>query len=190
MHLSQLSEIRSQWAVLALLLSVALVAACTPTSKKRTAGTFVDDQTIEVAVLNNIYATPEIDNSDHIKIEVHNGTVLLAGETRSEANKALATKVANEVRGVKNVVNELAVMPSAGLGQRLDNSYITTKANSILTVKDPISGTDMARIKVLTARRNVYLMGTVTREEGEKVADVVRNIGRVEKVIKVFDYID
>lgn len=190
MHLSQLSEIRSQWAVLALLLSVALVAACTPTSKKRTAGTFIDDATIETMVRSNIYATNEIDSADHIKVEVHTGTVLLAGETRNEANKALATRVANQVRGVTNVVNELAVMPAAGLGDRLDNSYITTKANSVLAFKDPISGTDMARIKVMTARRNVYLMGTVTREEGEKVAEVVRNIGRVEKVIKVFDYID
>lgn len=190
MRLSQFFDSRFQWVVFALLLSAAMMAACTPTSKKRTAGTFIDDATIEATVLNNIYATDEIDSADHIKIEVHNGTVLLAGETRSEANKALATRVANQVRGVKNVVNELAVMPSVGIGERLDNSYITTKANSVLTAKDPISGMDSARIKVMTARRNVYLMGTVTREEADKVAEVVRNVGGVEKVIKVFDYLD
>jgi osmotically-inducible protein OsmY len=33
-------------------------------------------------------------------------------------------------------------------------------------------------------------MGTVTQEEGDKVAEVVRNIGGVDKVVKVFDYVD
>lgn len=190
MRLNQLLDSRYRWVIFAVALSAALMAACTPASKKRSAGTVIDDQTIEYEAINDIFATPEISNADHIKIEVHNGTVLLAGETQSEANKALASKVASEVRGVKNVVNELAVMPSAGLGDRLDNSYISTKANSVLAVKDPISGSDMSRIKVMTARRNVYLMGTVTREEGDKAAEVVRNVGGVEKVIKVFDYID
>ncbi|MDX1556747.1 MAG: BON domain-containing protein, partial [Xanthomonadales bacterium] len=64
------------------------------------------------------------------------------------------------------------------------------KANSVLTAKNPIEGLDATRIKVLTARRIVYLMGTVTREEGDRVAEVVRNIGGVEKVVKVFDYVD
>lgn len=190
MSVSQFFESKTAKGIFLVLIAAALVGACTPASKKRTAGTVIDDQTIEVSVINNIYATDEIDNSDHIKIEVHNGTVLLAGETRTEDNKALAARVASQVRGVKNVVNELAVMPAVGLGERLDNTYISTKANSILAAKDPISGSDINRIKVMTARRNVYLMGTVTRQEGDEVAEVIRNIGGVERVIKVFDYID
>lgn len=172
-------------AVLALTL-----AACTPSSKQRSTGTVIDDQTIEVKVFDALYDTAEISNADHIKIEVHNGTVLLAGETQSESNRALATRVAQNERGVRHVVNELAVMPAVGLGDRMDNSYISTKANSVLTAKNPVEGFDLTRIKVLTARRTVYLMGTVTREEGDKVAEVVRNIGGVEKVVKVFDYVD
>lgn len=166
------------------------LAACTPASKQRSAGTVIDDQTIEVKVFDSLYDTAEITNADHIKIEVHNGTVLLAGETQNEANRALATRVAQAERGVKHVVNELAIMPAVGLGDRLDNSYISTKANSVLTAKNPVQGFDLTRIKILTARRTVYLMGTVTREEGDKVAEVVRNIGGVEKVVKVFDYVD
>lgn len=190
MRVSQFSESRTVCTILMVLVGTALITACVGANKKRSTGTVIDDQGIEVKTLNKIYATEEIDNSDHIKIEVHKGTVLLAGETRSEANKALASKVASEVRGVKRVVNELAVMPAASLGDRLDNSYISTKANSILAAKDPISGNDMSRIKVMTARHNVYLMGTVTHEEGDQVAEVVRNIGGVKKVIKVFDYVE
>lgn len=190
MRLSDIAESKTLRAALLALLTATLVGACAPASKKRTPGTVIDDQTVQIKALNNIYRTAEFDRADHVKVEVHNGTVLLAGETKSEANKDLATRVVNEIRGVKHIVNELAVMPAAGLGERLDNSYISAKANSILTARDPIGGVDMARIKVITARRNVYLMGTVTQKEGEAVAEVVRNIGGVEKVVKVFDYLD
>jgi osmotically-inducible protein OsmY len=166
------------------------VTACVPASSKRSPGTVIDDQTIELQVSNNLFATDEFDSKDHVKMEVHNGTVLLAGETKSEANKALATKIVSAIRGVKRVVNELAVMAPATAGDRLDNSYITTKANSMLTAKNPVAGFDLTRIKVMTARGNVYLMGTVTREEGDRAAEVVRNLKGVEKVVKVFDYLD
>jgi len=53
-----------------------------------------------------------------------------------------------------------------------------------------VAGFDATRIKVLTARNVVYLMGTVSTAEGEAVAEVVRNIGGVAKVVKVFDYTD
>lgn len=171
------------------LAAIALVAACVPANKKRTTGTVVDDQTTEVRVYDRIYDSVKFTTKDHVKLEVHNGTVLLAGETQTEENKALATKIASETRGVKNVVNELAVMPAATAGSRLDNSYITSKANSMLTIANPVEGVDATRIKVLTARKIVYLMGTVTRAEGDRVADVVRNLNGVEKVVKVFDYV-
>lgn len=174
----------------ATIVSLSLLTACLPSEKKRTPGTVLDDQTIELTAYNSIFRNDNFDNRDHVKIEAHNGTILLAGETKTEENKALATKIASETNGVKNVVNELAVMEKASAGSLLDNTYITTKANSILLAKNPIEGVASSRVKVITARKIVYLMGTVTREEGDAVAEVVRNIGGVEKVVKVFDYVD
>ena len=170
--------------------AVVLLSACVPAEKKRSTGTVVDDQATEVRVIDNIFDDEKFGTQDHIKLEVHNGTVLLAGETTTADKKALATEIVSKTRGVTNVVNELAVMPAAGAGNRLDNSYITSKANSMLTIANPVEGVDATRIKVMTARKIVYLMGTVTREEGDKVADVVRNLNGVEKVVKVFDYVD
>lgn len=166
------------------------LAACAPPEHRRSFGTVIDDQTIEAHVIDALFSRDEFDDQDHIKIEVHNGTVLLAGETKSEANRTRATELANGVRGVRRVVNELAVMPPAQGGGRLSNTYITSKVNTILTTRNPVEGFDATRIKVLTTRHIVYLMGTVTREEGDAVAEVVRNVGGVEKVVKVFDYTD
>ncbi len=167
-----------------------LLAACAPASERRSVGTVIDDQTLETQAIDVLFSQPEFDDADHIKVEVHNGTLLMAGETRSEENKALATKLTSQMRGIKRVVNELAVMPPASTSSRLNNSYMTTKVNTLLTTQNPVAGFDATRIKVLTARNIVYLMGTVTRAEAEAVTEVVRNVGGVEKVIKVFDYTD
>lgn len=169
---------------------VLAVAACAPPEQRRTVGTVIDDQTIEAQVIDALFSRDAFDDADHVKIEVHSGTVLLAGETRTEQNRALATELANGIRGVNRVVNDLAVMPPVQGGGRFSNSYVTTKVNTALTTRNPVVGVDATRIKVLTARRIVYLMGTVTRAEGEAVAEVVRNVSGVEKVVKVFDYTD
>ena len=86
--------------------------------------------------------------------------------------------------------NELAVMPAADTSGRMHNSYVTSKINTKLTTSNPIEGFDAGRIKVLTAHRTVYLMGTVSRAEGDAVTEVARQTGGVDKVVKVFDYTD
>jgi osmotically-inducible protein OsmY len=174
----------------AVLVFAALLAACTPKKDRRSFGTVIDDQTVEVKVIDLLYSRPEFGDQDHIKVEAHNSTLLLAGETSSQENKALATELASQLKSVDRVVNELDVMPAADTGGRFNNSYITSKVNTKLMTSNPVEGFDAGRIKVITAHGNVYLMGTVSREEGDAVADIVRNTGGVKKVVKVFDYTD
>ena len=47
---------------------------------------------------------------------------------------------------------------------------------------------DGHKIKVVTERANVYLMGTVTREEADIAAEIARSISGVVRVVKVFEY--
>lgn len=51
-------------------------------------------------------------------------------------------------------------------------------------------GLDSKRIKVLTEAGEVFLMGLVTRDEGDKAALVARNISGVSRVVKIFEYIN
>ncbi|MBT8076672.1 MAG: BON domain-containing protein, partial [Gammaproteobacteria bacterium] len=141
-------------------------------------------------VISSIRSNPNFSEADHIKVEVHQGVVLLAGETVSEANRTLATELAEESRLTERVVNDLKVGERAGFGGKLDNSWLTNKVNSKLLTKNPISGNDVSRIKVVSSQNTVYLMGMVTREEGDAVAEVIRNIRGVERVVKIFDYVD
>jgi osmotically-inducible protein OsmY len=181
------ARIAGYWLVILLAL---ISAACAPKEQRRSAGTILDDQTMESRTLDVLFSREEFDTDDHIKVEVHNATLLMAGETKSEANKALATELTSQMRGIGRVVNELEVMPPSSAADRLSNTYMTSKVNSVLAAKNPVAGFDATRIKVLTARNNVYLMGTVTHAEADAVTEVVRNVGGVAKVVKVFDYTD
>jgi len=169
--------------------TIVLLPAC-GSYEKRSAGTTLDDQTLEYEVINNIYSYPGFGEDDHIKVEVHQGIVLLAGETISEENRTMATKLAEAPKLTRRVVNDLTVGDRAGVGAKANNTWLTTKVNSVLLKENLLPGNDASRIKVVSSQHTVYLMGLFTHEEGDEIAEVVRNIGGVEKVVKVFDYTD
>lgn len=172
-----------------LLISILTLSACGG-HERRSTGTVLNDQTLELKVINNIYSDPSFGEEDHIKVEVHQGVVLLAGETVSEENRALATKLAEVPRLTERVVNDLKVGNRAGFGGKLDNSWLSTKVKAKLVAENRLPGNDASRIKVVSSKNTVYLMGLVTREEGDAIAEIVRNIGGVEKVVKIFEYTD
>ncbi len=182
----------------ALLIAVVLLSGCAAAivggavvvHDRRSIGNVIDDSGIEVKVKQKIYNDAEINKHDHIKVVSNNGIVLLVGETTTERNRAKATEIAQSVNGVHQVHNELEVRFESSIGGRFDDGYLNTKVNAALLTKNPLPGFDPTRINVTTVRDIVYLMGLVTREEGEAVADVVRNVGGIAKVVKVFEYID
>jgi osmotically-inducible protein OsmY len=173
--------------IAALLLSPLILAGCLG---DRSTGAIFDDQNIELRVVDAIYDAEEIDRSSHIKVEVFENVVLLMGETTTEANKALAGRIAADVDQVDRVVNEIEVGDRVGFGGKTSNSWMTAKVETALASENRLEGWDPYRIKVISSQGTVYLMGTVTRSEGDEVADVARNVRGVEKVVKVFNYID
>lgn len=56
-----------------------------------------------------------------------------------------------------------------------------------MLVSNQVKATD---IKVFTENGEVFLMGTVTGEQAEAAVDIARNVGKVKKVIKVFNYLN
>ena len=174
--------------VMALALMLGL-SACADYAKRST-GTTLNDQTLEYTISNAIYDDPSFSKQDHIKVEVNGGIVLLAGETTSGANKAKATQIAQQQKLTKRVVNDLVIGERAGLGGKTNNTWLTAKVNSVLLKENPLPGNDASRIKVISSQGTVYLMGLVTHKQGDQVAEIVRNIRGVTKVVKIFEYTD
>ncbi len=157
---------------------------------RRSVGTVIDDQTIELVAKNSIYQDEAIDSDDRVKVVSFNGIVLLVGEASSAANKSKAAAIAGNVDGVRRVFNELDVQAKPTLGTRFDDSVLTVRINGALLSKNPVEGFDPNRVKVITVRDTAYLMGLLTRDEADAVTEVARNVRGVGKVVKLFEYQD
>jgi hyperosmotically inducible periplasmic protein len=81
---------------------------CAVTRDQETVGAYVDDTAITTAVKAKFVADKTVDASA-ISVETLNGTVMLSGFAKSEAEKAAAEAITRDVKGVKNIKNAIAV---------------------------------------------------------------------------------
>lgn len=154
---------------------------------RRTAGTILDDQSIEIKVRNHIFNEPAIKEQVHLSVTSYNGVVLLTGEAPKPEQKERMGQLASEVEKVRRVVNEVAVMEPTPMNSRTQDTWITTKVKTRLSGDSRVSP---FHVKVVTENRIVYLMGLVTREEGDAAAEQASQVEGVARVVKVFEYID
>jgi len=154
----------------------------------RTIGSKIDDSLIETkAAVNIAKAHPDLDNASHIVVASYNGVVLLAGQTPREELKQLAEQTASQVQRVKRVHNELQlIQPSSALA-RSNDSWLTTKIKAQMLTDPSVPG---SRIKVITENGIVYLLGLVTRQEGNRATSLVQSVSGVQRIVKLFEYID
>ena len=164
------------------LLGVGAVAGGLSLNDRRTGGTQVEDQSIELKSGGRLREA--IGEKGHVNVTSYNRIVLLSGEVPSDADKAAAEKAIAGIEGVTNVVNELEVGPNSTISTRSSDTVITTRVKSgLLDAKD----VQASAIKVVTERGNVYLMGRVTEREAVRASEIARAQPSVMKVVRVFE---
>ncbi|WP_166364437.1 BON domain-containing protein [Pseudomonas akapageensis] len=154
----------------------------------RTLGSKIDDSLIETKVAVNIAkANPDLDKNSHIVVSSFNGVVLLAGQVPRPDLKATAEQVASSVQRVKTVHNELQILPPSSLLARNNDTWLTTKIKTQMLADNSIPG---SRIKIITENGIVYMLGLVTRQEAAQATSLVQGVSGVQKIVKLFEYID
>ena len=151
---------------------------------RRTTGSQLEDEGLELKVGSAI--RQELGDSVHLNVTSFNKRVLMTGEVRTQALKERAEKLAQSQENIQSVVNDLAVAPPSSLMQRSKDTVITSQVKAaFIDAKD----LQVNSIKVVTERGIVYLMGRVTAREAKRASDIVRGIGGVVKVVRVFETI-
>lgn len=154
----------------------------------RTLGSKIDDSLIETKVAVNVAkADPGLDRNSHVVVISYNGVVLLAGQTPRADLKNKAEQAAKEVQKVKTVHNELQILQPSSLAARSNDTWLTTKIKSQMLADANVPST---RVKVLTENGIVYMLGLVTRREGDLATQVVQGVDGVQKIVRLFEYID
>ena len=187
-------KLQLQKIVLATVAGVSLLSGCAPlvvggavvggmvAVDRRTSGTQLEDEAIELKVANAV--SRELGDRVHLNVTSYNRRVLLTGEARNEADRSRATLLAQSQENVKEVVNDLAIGAASSLSQRTKDTVTTGQVKaSFVDAKD----LQASAIKVVTERGIVYLMGRVTTREAQRATDIARGIGGVAKVVRVFE---
>jgi osmotically-inducible protein OsmY len=144
----------------------------------------VADQTIELRADSRV--SEALAQRGHVSVVSFYRKVLLTGEVPTADDRQRAQAAVAGVPEVAGVVNELAVMPDSTLGQRSNDTYLTSKVKAGLLNANGVPGNS---IKVVTERGTVYLMGRLTQRETELATEVARTTGGVERVVRVVDFI-
>jgi len=153
-------------------------------SDRRTSGAQLEDETIELRGSARVRDT--LGEKAHVNVTSYNRQVLLTGEVPTERDKQLVASLVEKVENVKSVVNELAGMAPTSLSSRSNDLVVTGKIKaSLVDSRDLFANS----FKIVTERNTVYAMGRVTQREANSVTNVIRNVGGVNKVVRLFEII-
>jgi osmotically-inducible protein OsmY len=167
-----------------LLLGGAMLGGTMMVTDRRTSGTQVEDQTIELKAMNRV--RDAIGDRGHVSVTSYNRIVLVTGEVPSDADKAAVEQAVQRVENLRSTVNELGVIGTASLTSRSNDAILSSKVKaSFIDAKDLSANA----FKVTTERGVVYLMGRVTEREANRAVEIARGVGGVQKVVRLFEVI-
>jgi len=166
------------------LIATAVVGTIDVIHDRRTAGAYFDDSGIEIQMRKFLHGSKRVRSQAHINPTSLNGILLLTGETTSEQMKQEVATYANNIQGVRQVIDESRISGKTGLLSRTNDTWVTSKVKAKLVLK---MGTTANRIKVVSEFGHVYLMGLVTQEEADTATDIARSVGAVVRVVRAFE---
>ena len=154
---------------------------------RRTTGTFIEDQSIELKAAKALFSNKELNSQVHVNVISYNNLVLVSGEAPTEELRNQVIDIVRNIEKVRRVFDEITIAAPSSLMSRSSDSLITAKVKTrLLSVRD----FDGTRVKVVTENGVVYLMGLLNQTESENVTGLTRKVGGVQKVVKLFEVRD
>ena len=185
-------------AIFALIAMLPLIEGCTPlvvggaavtgivlASDRRTIGTITEDEGIELKTAGRI--GERFKDGVHVNVTSYNRISLLTGEVPSAEARAEVERIARAVENVRGVHNETAVAGVSSYAVRSNDAVLTTKVKTRFLDAQKFNPLD---VKVVTENSIVYLMGLVKKQEANDAAEIARTTGGVQKVVRVFEFLD
>ena len=162
-------------------------SAVTAANDRRTIGSQIDDNNIEIKASIAISEVERLEKSARVNAISVNGIVLLVGQVANQEMKNEAQITVEAIAGIRKIHNQLRIGSNIGITTQTHDSWLTSKVKAQLLAAKDISSNN---IKVVTENAEVYLMGLVSQDEANRAVDIARNVSGVERVVKVFEYIN
>jgi len=166
--------------------AAAVTTVATMSNDRRTMGEILDDKTLYMT-LGNIVSKDVVLDDAHINFNVYNKSVLMTGEAETDDLKNyLEEMVTKKAPKMNQLINEVAIMPNSSYLARAKDGIISVQIEALFLDQEVFHP---AHVSVLTERKTVYLMGSVTKREAEHATNVASKAKNVKKVVKLFNYL-
>ncbi|MGP1946693.1 MAG: division/outer membrane stress-associated lipid-binding lipoprotein, partial [Arsenophonus sp. ER-LPS3-MAG3] len=154
----------------AVVIGSAAIAAKSVTDP-RSIGRQIDDGTLEVRVTTAINKDKEIIHNTRIIAIAYGGKILLIGQAPDLSLAERAKWIATNIEGVQRVYNEIRQAVPVDFGISSKDTWITARIKSQIFIKSDL--VKLLTVKVITENKEVFLLGILTKEEGEDVTKIV-----------------
>lgn len=187
-----------KWPVTLVVLSLPMVAACTPigfagsvasgayaVAEERSLGAIADDASIKAQITHHFLQKDMNDLLSNVDAEVKEGRVLLTGSVMKDETMLDAVRIVWGIPGVREVMNEVTVTGSNySMARRSEDAWITTQAKSRLIAEKNVRSINYA---VETVNGVAYVMG-IAQDEAE-LARATNVVSRIRGVKRVVSYV-
>jgi osmotically-inducible protein OsmY len=177
-----------------LLLIPVLASACTPigmaTGAAATTGMAAAQEggisravsdTVIKAKINDAWLKYSIKTFTKLDTTVSFGRVLITGVVQDPQDRVEAVRLAWQVEGVKQVINEIRVAESEGVQGFIRDNWISTRLRTAITFAGDVQSINYT---IDTVQGVVYLMGVAqNQKELAHVIEIARTIPHVKQVV-------
>lgn len=152
---------------------------------RRTPGTYILDEEIELTARARMHRQSM--DGVNVNFTSFNRRLLLTGQVPNRERREEIRRLVADIPNVREVIDETVIATPSTLGSRTNDAYLTTKVKARLFESDKVAAN---HVKVVTEASTVYLMGLVSRAEGDAAAEIAARTQGVARVVKVFEYQD
>jgi osmotically-inducible protein OsmY len=131
--------------------------------------------------INELWFQYNVETFSKLSTTVDQGRVLLTGVVQNPQDRVEAVRLVWQVKGVKQVINEIRVADSEGVPGFVRDTWITTRLRTSLTFDGDVQSLNYS---IDTVQGVVYLMGVaMSQRELDRVIQIARTIPNVKQVV-------
>lgn len=153
---------------------------------RRKTGVYLEDQEIELRAMDRLRGGFG-NKAASVSTVSYNHHVLIYGQMPDEASRSKAIELVKDIPNVVRVYNETTISGITSTTSDINDAAITTKIKARLANSDKVASN---HVKVVTEAAVVYLMGLVTRDEGDTAGQLAAGTSGAVRVVKLFEYIN
>lgn len=141
------------------------------------------DQALRVKL--NFELSNQLSDFTGIELTIYKGRVLFTGVVANESIKKHAVSIAQNVSGVKEIIDHMTVQGTDSFSEYTRDSWMTTKLKANLYADENIIAPNYL---IKTFNKTIYIFGTAqTKEEMDRVLSYAYEVTGVKNVVNLIE---